>query len=428
MSLITYHESNDSYSIHPVVHKWARKRPGMSASEQAIWAHAAKLTLSHSILLPPLADTENDEIFRRDILSHIDHVRSCQSTIDLYIQKRRQSRFGGYLNWPAPGSTFGPSQAILYAKFSSVFAQNGRWNYAETLQLQVKEFADSVLGLDQPITRQIALALSSTYWNQGRGDEAADLQEIVLKACLTYLGPQSHETLITMETLGQTRWQQGRYTEAKGLQQKAVEGLIKLRNSKMHEDILSAMGHLGRTLAKFYEDLDEAKCLLEETCECMDAVLGPTHLKSMEIQEDLAMLTVQMGNKEDLPIALNKMRHILDCRKEKLGKEHPYTLLAMVSLSRVKIALREYDEAEDLIRSGLQIADRNLGEHHIGTLMGKTVLATILIHQSRFSEAEDILHTGIERQRGLSVYRGDFHPDRIGAMIELPSVLEFKGN
>lgn len=416
MSLITYHESNDSYSLHPLVHRWARQRPAMSTKEQAVWSQAAASTLAHAILLPPLGDTEADELFRRDILPHIDHVRSCQEALKQSILKNRQRRWPKFLDWPGIGPKFSRAQVVVFAKYSLVYAQNGRWNDAEMLQLAVKEYTDGALGLDHPVARRITLALALTYWNQSRGDEAANLQDTVLKACVASLGPSDHETLMTMDILGQSRWQQGRYSEAKILQREAVDGLKKLRGLK-HEDTLSAMGNLGRTLAKFYENLDEAWLLLEQSFNGMKEILGLTHLKTLIVREDLAMLTLQMGKQLSMPS--EAMQQVLDSRKEKLGKEHPYTLLAMVNLARVNIALNQLSQAEELVRSGLEIADRNLGEDHIGTLMGRTVLGTILIHESRFDEAEATLLGVIEKQRHISLYRGDFHPDRLGAMIEL---------
>jgi tetratricopeptide (TPR) repeat protein len=416
MSLITYDASNDSYSMHPLVHKWARERPEMTTSEQAVWSEAAATTLAHSIVLPPLGDTEADEIFRRDILPHIDHARKCQEAIRDRISEKRKERRHGWLQWPGAESRFDRDKAVLYAKYSIVYAQSGCWTEAEALQLAVKDYTYRVLGLDQPATRRITLALAGTYWNQGRGDEAADLQDEVLQACITSVGRDDHETLMVMDTLGQTRWQQGRCSDARALQQQAVDGLTKLKG-RDHEDTLTAMDNLGRTIAKFYENLGEAEGLFLQAIEGMRKVLGPTHLKTLMAKENLAALTLQMGG--DLHKASEMMQEVLELRKSKLGKEHPYTLLAMVNMARIKSAAGEHNEAESLIQTGLPIADRNLGENHIGTLMGRATLGAILIRQARYAEAEAILVDVIERQRHLSVSRGDFHPDRLGAMIEL---------
>jgi tetratricopeptide (TPR) repeat protein len=313
---------------------------------------------------------------------------------------------------------------MRFAKFSFIFAHNGRWKDAEELQLAVKAYTDRVLGPDHRSSRRITLALAQTYWNQGRGDEAAELQDTVLQACIKWLGPDDYETLMAEELLGETRWQQGRYSDARVLQQHAVNGLTKLKGSG-DEDTLTAMGRLGRTEAKFYENLDEAKKHITEAFRGLSNLLGPKHTKTLSVQEDLALLALQM--KEDLLDPLEWLQHVLACRHEKLGKEHPYTLLAMTSLARVKTALGAHDEAEDLVRRGLSITERNLGKGHIGYLMGKTLLGTILTNQSKYAEAESTLLEVMEKQRHLSACRGDFHPDRLGAMIELVSCHRLQG-
>jgi tetratricopeptide (TPR) repeat protein len=424
MSLITHHESNDSYSMHPLVHKWARERPDMSTPEQAVWSQAAATTLAHSILLPPLGNAEADEFFRRDILAHVEQVQKFQQAVEHKITENRKHRWYGLVEWPGAGSSVDRDKVLIYAKFSLVFAQNGRWQEAELLQLLVKRYTDNVFGLDHPAARRITLALALTYWNQGKGDEAADLQDGVLQACMALLGSNNHETLMTMDLFGQTRWQQGRYNDARMLQKQAVDGLIKLKGYD-NEDTLTAMANLGRTVAKFYENLEEAKELFSRALDGMCNLLSPTHLKTLAVKEDLAMLALQM--EEEFPLASTIMEEVLECRKDKLGKEHPYTLLAMANLARVKTALGEQNEAESLTRRGLEIADRNLGENHIGTLMGRMLLGIILTRKSRFAEAETILLDVIEKQRHISSYRGDFHPDRLGAMMELALCYKLQG-
>ncbi|OJJ42353.1 hypothetical protein ASPZODRAFT_2122381 [Penicilliopsis zonata CBS 506.65] len=417
MSLIMKNPENDSFSMHPLIHLWARERPGMSTSNQALWSNIAAMTLAQSILLPPLGNSEEEELFRRDILPHIDHVRTCQEAIARTIRQNRKDFWSRLVQWLEIEPSLGRSQVIIYAKFSRVFAQTGRWKDAAELQQSVKEYTDRFLGLGHPATRRITLALAFTYWNQGKSDLAEDLQKEVLQACNS-LGPDSHETLMTKDVLGQTRWQQGRYSEAREFQQDAVDGLLRLHGPK-HEDTLSAMRSLGRTMAKFYEDEDlkEAQRLLRIAFDGMSEILGPKHLKTLDAREDLAML--DLLQEQNLSVAAETMQQVLDCRKDKLGKEHPYVLLAMANLARVKTALGEHSEAETLVRTGLEIADRNLGENHIGTLMGRTVLGIILTNESRFGEAEATLLQVMEKQRFLTSSRGDFHPDRLGTMIEL---------
>lgn len=157
----------------------------------------------------------------------------------------------------------------------------------------------------------------------------------------------------------------------------------------------------------------------------MIETLGPTHFKTLLAKEDLAMHACL--TERNLPRSSEMLEQVLDSRRNKLGKEHPYTLLAMANWARVKSAIGEHSGAEVLVRSALPIAARNLGEDNIGVLMGKTILGSILTHQSRFADAESTLLDVIEKQRHLSAYRGDFHPDRLGAMIELARCFRLQG-
>ncbi|KAJ5316926.1 hypothetical protein N7508_001434 [Penicillium antarcticum] len=430
MSLITHDGSDDSYSMHPLIHEWARKRPGMSTSDQAVWLHAAATTLVHSLLIPPLGEAEAEERFRISILPHVDHVRKLQETAKHKIFEKRKSRkprlFGllNWLDWLWVESNFNQAQALRDAKFSMVYVQNGRWGVAQELQTAVKDSFEQNLGQTHSLTRRITLALASTYHYQSLVDEAASLQESVLNACIASLGPAHVDTLKTMDLLGQSRWQQGRFSDAKVLQQKAVDGLLKLQGP-MHVDTLSAMGYLGRTLGKFYENYDKAFQLLEDSYAGLKEIQGPAHSRTLEVKEEIAMLNLQVGTK--LSVASGMMQEVLEARKKTMGKEHPFTLFAMASMARFNIALGRYNDAEDLLRSGLEIADRNLGEDNLGTLMGRTWLGTVLAHQSRFDESEATLLRVMEKLRNISSYRGENHPDRLNAMIQLSLCYRLQG-
>ncbi|KAJ6078636.1 tetratricopeptide repeat domain-containing protein [Penicillium canescens] len=422
MSIITPHETDGvvRYSIHSLVHQWVRERPGMSLSEQDIWSKAAATTLAHSIILPlpPHTNTAESAPFRRELVQHIGHVLARRKEIEERINR------GWWISkWLGTISKFGSDQARQYSKFSLVFTETGHWEQARILQETVKEWTDSVLGLEHAGARRITMALSGTYWYLSRGDEAANLQEAVLKACESCLGPNSRETLVTMDTLGRSRWWQGRYTEARKLHEVAVRGLAALKSDD-NEALLIAKANLGRALAKFYENLEEAQELFEEAFYGMmkNPKLGRTHEHTLGVKEDLAMLQLQMNG--DKHVVLKSIQEVLDDRTATLGKEHPFTLIAMASLARVNIELQEFTKAEELVCSGLEIADRNLGEEHIGTLMGRTVLGAIYTHQRKFKAAEKTLKAAMKGQATISSQIGENNPDRLATMMQLATCYE----
>jgi hypothetical protein len=96
----------------------------MSTAEQAVWAHVAAVVLGQSILLPPLRESEEEELFRRDVLAHVDHLQACQEVIDQTIRATRTRRWYGLIQWPRPGLRFNSDPALRHAKFSLVLAQS----------------------------------------------------------------------------------------------------------------------------------------------------------------------------------------------------------------------------------------------------------------------------------------------------------------
>ncbi|KAJ5171847.1 hypothetical protein N7492_004440 [Penicillium capsulatum] len=224
----------------------------------------------------------------------------------------------------------------------------------------------------------ITLTLAYTYRLQGRIDDAGELEDAV-----------------SMDVLGQTRWMQGRCSKAKMLQEHAVNGLTKLEIlGPKHEDTLGAIHNLGRSVAKLYEH-DEAERLFKAAWDRMIQTLGPNHVKTLLAKEDLA--THSLLTERNLPMVVEMLEQVFENRREKLGKEHPYTLV-MVNWARVRNVIGEHDEAEMRVRSALPIAYRNLGEGHIGALLERAILGSILIRQSKFAEAESTLLDVIEKQ------------------------------
>ena len=429
LSLITYNDINDSYSMHPVVQSWARERPEFRTVEQAVWCQAATNVLARCILLPPLASTETDERLRHDLLPHIDHVRERQREIDQRIDANRQQCKTAWLHGQATSTR---TQIEQMARFSRVYAQGGKWDEALKLQLAVKNFCLIMLGHDHTSTMLIKLALSGTYWQLGQGNQAAELQEQVLHSYEISLGKKHPKTLKTMDILGESRWQQGRFTDSLKLHEQAHNGMI-IALGTDHEDSLKAANNLGRAHGTLWHPV-EARRILKETVKGMkmNTKLGPAHLNTLIAMNDLAMTYLESeGSTSSTAIELEQARHlmveVLRKRKIKLGEEHPYTLWAIANLARVKAAMGDLKEAEADLRSGLLIAERNLGTQHLGTLFGRLHLGDILTKSGRCQEAEEVLIEVAESHRHTALANNGEHPDRCKALDNLSIVYRLQG-
>ena len=406
---------DDSYSMHPAVHLWVRERPEMRIADQAVWCQAAATLLTQAILLPPLGDKEEDEVFRRDLLPHVRHVQSNEHTIRARFLENQESR---RRMWPVLQPRLDRGQALQLVKFSLVYSQCGLFEAAEKLQVHVAEFAIKMLGMENTATMDILLLLSSTYWQLTRIQEAADLQQGVLEACIKVRGKNDLKTLKVMDAYGSTRWQQGRIPEARKIHETAVEGFRKVLGDD-HVDTLIAMGNLGRAVGKDFR-FTEAVRIHSKAFSGLRDKRGPSHLDTLIAMDNLAMsyfdrVAFGYGHRGDLDHAVEIEQEVFEQRKEKLGREHLYTLWAGLNLARIKALRGEIDEALAIFLPGHAIARRNLGENHFGVLFGKMHHSRILIYAKKYQEAEDLLSEIIESHQGPR--RG--HPDRLFAIFSL---------
>ncbi|KAL8775872.1 MAG: hypothetical protein Q9194_003555 [Teloschistes cf. exilis] len=414
LSLIYYQDATDSYSMHPLIHKWVRERPQMSTGEQALWCQAASTTLSRSILFPPLDETTSAVSLRRHLVPHISHVLKCAKGIDDMLIENQKARRS---TWFMTRSGFGRLQAIEWAKFSLIYVQNGYFSEAEALQVKTRDYVCARLGMDHVAARRITLFLAGTYSLQVRTNKAGELINEVLQACREFLGPRHPETLRVMNMLGACRRFQGRFKEGRELLEEAIEAMSDTLGPE-HEDTLEAMTNLGG-LMYMYLDYAEARDLHTKAVDGLTKALGGAHEKTLIAKESLAMACFSFEG--DVLVrgeaAHDLMVEVLAERTSKLGKEHPWTLFAVLNLARSKRALGDYTEAERLLRTTIPIAQRNLGENHFGTLAGTTHLAQVLARQGRFDEAEQMFNDVIQRHRYASSARADGeHPDRIAAL------------
>lgn len=408
------------YCMHPLVHKWVRERAGMATSQQALWCQVSTTVLARSVSFPPLGDTEYERDMRRELLPHIIHVRSCESDIRKRLQENRMRRRS---LWPAIYVEFGRHQALESARFSRVYSECGLFQEALQLQSRIREFVVQALGEGHPLAIRITLFQTVTLYELSRASEATKLQRRMYDVCLESLGQYQPLTLTVADVLASSLCFTGQYSASLSLHQKAVEGMTMIYG-KRHVDTLKAIRNLARVKLRYMEFSKSAELGLV-AWEGMKEELGEAHMETLISLEDLAMTRIRLG-KEYLPECHDQMDFVLKQREKALGKEHPYTLLAICNLGRVKSAMGQPEDAVRIMKQAVDIAERNLGENHYGVLAGKTHYAQVLVNLGHYEEAEEIFYTitGKPQYRQFTDDEGGEHPDRLIALWYLTGCLE----
>ena len=415
------------YSMHPLVHEWIRERPEMSTSHHLLWCQITLTTLAKSIPRPPLGDTDHERSMRRDLHSHIEHARRCQATLK---KKQENSQAIGKHAWSLMSSPFGRLQADESARFSRVYLECGYFGDALQLQKETLDFVVRMLGEDHPVSIKLTLFVSGTLWELTRVSEATQLQRRAYSICVESMGEDHPQTLEVADLLGSALMLKGRWAEARMLHETNVEKLGKLYGTT-DERTLKAIRNVARVHYRQME-YETATELFQLAWEGMKERLGVTHLETLICLEDLAMSYLRYEEEHPGPLTAEhilesheRMKFVLEQRKERLGKEHPYTLLATLYLAQLKSEMGQHAVAERMIREGLAIAERNIGEQHTAVLAAKSAYARILVRVGRPNEAENIFRDLAQKPQysKTSDEDGD-HPDRLAALWFLIDALE----
>ena len=416
-SLINYDGKDDSFSLHPMVHSWARDR--LETGAKAVWAQAAVNVLADSILLPPGDAGEANEEFRRDILAHLDHCIRARpiEVLDYDVW------FGGmklpfalvlHHSWLHVFR----QQVVTAAKYGYVYLERGRFNEAASLLSKTKDALIKSRGHSNSMTMAAMLALAKAYWGLGRLEEGLALQTAVVDSRVKILGQRNAETLSAMNELGRSYWLNGQYHQALEIQTATVK-LIEPALGPTHDSTLTALDNIGVTYGSWQRYADSRE-MHRRVLTSRIEILGRTHLHTLETMNNLAMALLDLGQLQE---ASELMDEVYTHRKTKLGKEHPYALWALCNLAKVKSEMRLLADAEDMLVGGIAAGKRSLGENHLGVLMGEGELARVYARQGRLDESLTLSKRLIQL---LEQSRGPGHPDTVYALFKLAQLYELR--
>ncbi|KAI0392751.1 hypothetical protein F5Y17DRAFT_342997 [Xylariaceae sp. FL0594] len=416
LSLISYDGRNRTFSMHPLVHAWARD--SLSASERKVWASIAFNTMMESILLPPEGNPEVDGEFYRDIIPHLD---SCLQEHQLPSSPSLSPMRLMVAKILQPTLLLIMREHILHsAKCGYVLATRGRFKEAAEFLQTVKDSLTQLLGSEHEKTMAAMMGLAGVLWGLGRLDETIALQQQVVRTRMRLYGPDNEQTLSAMDQLGKSHWLHGQYKEALEIQEVAVQR-AKATLGDRHTLTLEALDNLGVTLASWHR-FEQSVQAHREVLTARKQTLGETHLDTLTTMSNLAMSTMDLG---DLETANQLMSTVFYQRQQQLGKEHPWTLWALCYLAKVYVKLERLQEAETMLVWGIAAGERSLSKTHLGVLIGRGELARVYSRQGRSKEAEELL---LDTIRLIELSRGPSHPDSVYARLKLADLYVVVGH
>ena len=387
---------DQTYSMHPMVHSWARER--LQEPEQNLWSDLAMNTLATSITL----DLELK--FQRYRIALIPHINACLK--------------GKYSSTLLKGieSDYQISKSI---KFASVYSEGGDWKTASLIQERVVEINRSAMRTPGPDLLDVKMALANSYWNLGRMIQCLELLSEVVRESTSSLGGDDTKTLRAKDKLAGSLWLCGQRKKARVLSEEAVNG-FRTHLKPNHPYTLDAMDTLGRTLLHLGL-AGEAVELHQEVLEGRRKLLGSSHPDTLMAMANLGMA---YHARKDYAQAEDLLDLVFRERSRILGEEHAYTLWAVNDLSKIRCDMGRPVEAEGMLMGILDTVVRTLGKEHIGMLMTQYNLAYAYGAQERWADSKRVLLELIEVQKKKGFAE---HPDRITAELELARAMKQLG-
>ncbi|CAF9922484.1 MAG: hypothetical protein ALECFALPRED_002096 [Alectoria fallacina] len=231
---------------------------------------------------------EGDDAYYQHLeLSHTADMEETATDVKLW---KRLMLDEAYWNG-VDGITPTPS-IVRSSRPKSVFLKNeGRWDEAEELEVQVMETSLRVLGQEHPDTLSSMASLASTYRNQGRWNEAEKLEvqvmetrrwneaeklEVqVIKTRKRVLGQEHPDTLSSMTSLASTYRNQGRWNEVEKLEVQVMKTSLRVLGQE-HPDTLSSMANLAATYRN-QGRWDESIELIQVVVNLRTKIIGANH-------------------------------------------------------------------------------------------------------------------------------------------------------
>ncbi|KAJ0419344.1 hypothetical protein BJY00DRAFT_286324 [Aspergillus carlsbadensis] len=329
-------------------------------------------------------------------------------------------------------------------------ADTHQWKEAETLQLQLQDIRQRILGPDNAVVLKGLGRLARMYRYQGRLQEAFDLGTEVVRKMRSLYGDADAYTLdAVMNLVGTCR-------ELSTDMEDLIDALRAAIKSLAPED--SDMSRVTESLAEVYIRqwrLEEAETLLEEYLEktpyAIDERSDPRgrlvsvyrrqgkHREAEELAErawklahatlgaqhpttSWRMLNVATGYLEEgrLAEAESLQKEAVEKLKVALGYGHADTLTGMWWLAKTKGKRGDLAGAEEILLQVKKQSYSAFGQNSLFTLRALSILSSFYHDQERHAEAEE---PGRESLEGRKKLLGEDHPTTIVTMWRLARLL-----
>ncbi|RVD86093.1 uncharacterized protein DFL_004387 [Arthrobotrys flagrans] len=358
------------FSVHPVVHSWARERLQRSEQFQTIKRVIMILGKASQRVNVSRESNEWKATEERGVASHLN-----------YLHQYLKPNFSEFPQREKEGSKIVP---LLASMINIALVFNNQGNYDEVMQWYERALTgrEKALGKDHPLTLSTVNDIAGVFDNQGNYDEARQWCERALAGREKALGKDHPSTLDTVHNIAKVFCSQGNYDEAMQWYERALAGSEKALG-KNHPSTLSTVSNIATVFWR-QGNYDEAIQWYERALTGREKVLRKDHPSTLDTAHNIATVFSNQGNYDEV---MQWYERALTGREKALGKDHPLTLSTVNNIAGVFDNQGNYDEAMQWYERALAGREKALGKDHPSTLDTVNNIAGVFSNQGNYDEA-----------------------------------------
>ncbi|KAF3186236.1 hypothetical protein TWF225_004760 [Orbilia oligospora] len=306
--------------------------------------------------------------------------------------------------------------------------------HAEVLYKYLESIFDELLEHEQGANAEFILdtldKIATIFWHQGRYDEAIKQYQRVLTAKERFLGMENLSTLTTAHNIGSVFGSQGKYREALEQYQKVLASKQALIKEQFGYDSSTEQGDHPLTLetinniaGAMYElgQLKEALQQYQRALAGKEKYLGPDHPSTLQALGGIALTLEGQGKYNE---AIKYYQRVLAGNEMLLGEDHPATLTTAHNIASAFDKQFKYLEALKYYQKALAGKERAWGEDHPSTLATMHNMALAYDNKGDYKESLQWYYKALA---GREKILGKTHPDTIITIGNIASVFKHQG-
>ncbi|KAK6356076.1 hypothetical protein TWF718_000450 [Orbilia javanica] len=400
------------FSIHPIVHSWARER--LQQADRLSPIKYAIMILGEASgrenMLRDSSKWESRE--ERRIASHLEHLhrysKLCFSRFRLHEEQGyesqmlvdhindialvfdHQGKYDDAMQWYE--RALAGKEKVLGKDHSStldivnsiavVFSKQAKYDKAMQWHERALTGKEKVLGKGHLLTLNIVNNIAVVFNNQSKYNEAMQWYERALAGYKKILGENDPSILLIVHNIAAVFKEQGKYDEAMQWYERALAGKEKILG-KGHPSTLSTVHNIA-TVFNSQGKYNEAMRWYERALAGSEKALGKGHPSTLSTVHNVATALEAQGKHDE---AMQWYERALAGKEKVLGKDHPSTLDTVNNIAGIVKRRDGYNEAMKWYERALTGREKILGKDHPLTLDTINNIAGIFNSQDKYNEA-----------------------------------------